>query len=86
MMPPADPPPRFKDADDLTPGEIFADMQARSKGEAAPRHETAAYKEFRRDVLTEAGLEAEEEADAAPPDLSEMTSEQHFHRIRRGRE
>ncbi len=84
----ADVPRRYKtreDGDDFSLDEELALIQANRRGEPTPRFETEQYRQYKRAALEEAGLTEEaEEADSAPPDLSEMTSEQHFDRLRRG--
>jgi hypothetical protein len=82
---PSDTPERFKSRDDFSMDEELAMVQAARRGELTPRFERDEYKRFRRDALTEAGLEPDE-ADAEPVPLEEQTTEEHFDRLRAGRQ
>ena len=77
------PPNRYKEPADRTVEEIYADLEAASRGVDAPQPETAEYRKYKSDALRAAGLD--DEADAAEPDavvsIEDLTAEEHYRRM-----
>jgi len=80
-------PRRYKTEDELDGDELLEVVQARHRGEDMPRFETAEYREHRRDVLREGGLtdeaDEDEQRQASGKPLEEMSTAEHFDRMRR---
>jgi hypothetical protein len=79
----SDTPRRYKTEDELDGDELLAHVQARRRGDKVPKFETSEYKEYRRDVLREGGLddEADEQDTGGQVPLEERTTAEHFDRI-----
>ncbi|HET7590978.1 MAG TPA: hypothetical protein VFK14_12460 [Solirubrobacterales bacterium] len=80
-------PRRYKEQDELDGDELLAQVQARHRGEDAPRFETPEYRQHRRDVLREGGLTDEADEDESRENsgkpLEEMSTAEHFDRLQR---
>ena len=72
-------PKRFKAPEELTIDEQVATLQAARRGQPAPKFESDAYRRARREVLSDAGLEADDD------DVDETGVEAHYEEIRRNR-
>jgi len=78
-------PRRFKERSELTMDEEVLTVQAARRGDAVPKFETDAYRQYRAEVLREGGFieEAKEsEPSGSPRPLEEQSVEEHFERLR----
>jgi hypothetical protein len=75
---------RYKTREELTLDQELVVIQAQRANGPSPRFETDAYRQARREALEDAELDPGE-ADTGPVDPAEMTTGQHFERIRQSR-